>query len=370
MTRRIGLYVHFPFCARKCAYCDFASFAGREKDMAAYGDHLIQEMEARACPDAEIATLYLGGGTPSIFPAREMARVLTALRERFHFRPDAECSCECNPGTVTEEFLSALKSNGINRLSFGCQAAQERLLRLLGRIHTWEQVIASVEMARKAGFSNINLDLMLGLPTQTLSDVRDTLDKALALAPTHLSCYGLIVEEGTLMHKMVSDGVWQLPDEEAEREMYDLCRDTLSRHGFVQYEISNFAVPGFACRHNVDCWQRKEYLGLGSAACGFMGNIRYQNPPSLDAYLAGEAAKETVLSPGDQRFESVMLGLRMTEGLSEKAFEKMHGMTLDQAFPGKMEKPIRQGLLVRQNGFLRLTRRGMDVQNRVLVEFL
>ena len=370
MIRPVGLYVHFPFCAKKCAYCDFASFAGREKDMTAYVDRLMLEMEARADQGLEIATLYLGGGTPSLLPPREMDRALSALRQHFHFRPDAECSCECNPGTVTEEFLSVLWRNGVNRLSFGAQAAQGRLLDLLGRIHAWDQVIDSVIMARRAGFSNINLDLMLGLPTQTLADVRETLEKALALAPAHLSCYGLIVEEGTLLHQMVARGAWQLPDEEEERAMYDLCRDTLAQHGFAQYEISNFARPGFACRHNVDCWQRKEYLGLGSAACGFLGNVRYQNPPSLDAYLAGEAAGETVLSPADQRFESIMLGLRMTEGLSERAFEEMHGMTLDEAFPGKMDRPIREGLLLRENGFLRLTRRGMDVQNRVLVEFL
>lgn len=370
MSRPVGLYVHIPFCARKCAYCDFASFAGREGEMAAYVRRLKEEIRSRSDPEYEIATLYIGGGTPSLLPPALMREALSALHAAFSFSPDAECSCECNPGTVTEEFLDALLCGGVNRLSFGAQAAQPRLLELLGRIHTWEQVEASVEEARKAGFRNINLDLMLGLPAQTLRDVRETLEKALALAPEHLSCYGLIVEDGTKMKEMTDAGVWTLPDEDTERDMYELCRETLAAHGFLQYEISNFARPGFACRHNVDCWRRKEYIGLGSAACGFLGDRRYQNPPSLTDYLRGAPARETALTPEEARFESVMLGLRLTEGLSEAAFERMHGMTLDQAFPGKMEASVRAGLLVRENGFLRLTRRGMDVQNRVLVDFL
>ena len=225
-------------------------------------------------------------------------------------------------------------------------------------------------MARQAGFDNINLDLMLGLPTQTLSDVGETLEKALALEPTHLSCYGLIVEEGTKMHRMVESGEWLLPDEDTERDMYELCRETLAQHGFEQYEISNFARPGFACRHNADCWKRKEYIGLGSAACGFLGNVRYQNPPDLTDYLNGKAAEETVISPEEARFESMMLGLRMTEGVSDAAFKEMHGTSINDVFGKQLKKPIRLGLVEWQNGFLRLTRKGMDVQNSVLVELL
>ncbi|MBR1585003.1 MAG: radical SAM family heme chaperone HemW [Clostridia bacterium] len=370
MKKQVGLYVHIPFCARKCAYCDFASFAGREADMAPYVDRLLREMAQKSDDGLEIATLYVGGGTPSLLPDQLMARVLNGLHRSFSFSENAECSCECNPGTVTKEFLAVLKAGGINRLSFGAQASQERLLRLLGRIHTWAQVEASVELAREAGFSNINLDLMLGLPTQTLADVRQTLRSALALSPTHLSCYGLIVEEDTPMKARIDQGLWELPEEEAERAMYEACRETLSAHGFSQYEISNFALPGFACRHNVDCWKRKEYFGLGSAACGFLSGVRYQNPPSLTDYLAGVPAEETAISPADARFESVMLGLRMTEGLSEEEFFRMHGVTIDQAFGTKMEASIRAGLLIRENGRMRLTRRGMDVQNRVLVDFL
>lgn len=370
MTREIGLYVHVPFCARKCAYCDFASFAGREQDMDAYVDAVLREAEERSSIDAAVATLYIGGGTPSLLPPVLMARLLRGLRSCFSFLPDAECSCECNPGTVTEGFLSVLREGGVNRLSFGAQAAQPRLLSLLGRIHRWEQVQESVEMAKRAGFQNINLDLMLGLPTQTMEDMRETLSEALALNPNHLSCYGLIVEEGTKMYRMVESGAWTLPDEDTEREMYELCRVTLARHGFQQYEISNFALPGFPCRHNVDCWKRKEYLGLGSAACGFLGSVRYQNPPDLSDYLAGKPREETTVSPDEAKFESIMLGLRMTEGVSDEAFRQMHGVSITEAFGLKLEKPLHQGLVVWQDGFLCLTRKGMDVQNSVLVELL
>ncbi len=370
MMKEIGLYIHIPFCVRKCAYCDFASFAGREKDMSAYVDAVIKEARQRAEDDFAVATCYIGGGTPSLLPPEEMDRLLRGVREIYPFLPDAECSCECNPCTVTKDFLTVVEQNGVIRLSFGAQAYQERLLRLLGRIHTWDQVTESVKLARACGFENVNLDLMLGLPGQTLDDVRETLSAALALVPSHLSCYGLIVEEGTKMRAMVDSGAWRLPDEESERAMYELCRETLFRHGFIQYEISNFALPGRECRHNADCWKRKEYIGLGSAACGFLGNVRYQNPPGLDDYLAGKPAEETIISLEDARFESVMLGLRMMEGVSEQDFYRMHGVTLREAYGKRLQKPLAQGLVEWKDGFLRLTRRGMDVQNSVLVELL
>lgn len=370
MRKEVGLYVHIPFCVRKCAYCDFPSFAGREKDMEAYADRLIGEMKEKADPGVIVATLYVGGGTPSLLPPALMERILEALRNTFDFLPDAECSCECNPGTLTEDFLRALKKGGVNRLSFGAQACQERLLRLLGRIHTWEQVKESVSMAKARGFFNLNLDLMLGLPGQTLSDVEETLEKTLSLSPTHLSCYGLIVEEGTKMHDQVERGAWRLPDEETERDMYELCRSALSRRGFIQYEISNFALPGFACRHNLDCWRRREYIGLGSSACGFLDGVRYRNPPALDDYLAGKPPEKTVLTPEDARFESVMLGLRTVEGVSEEAFYRMHGVPLWDVYGKKLKNSLKNGLVIRENGFLKLTRRGMDLQNRVLVDLL
>ena len=370
MKKEIGLYVHIPFCKSKCAYCDFASFAGREGDMERYVDQVMLEMDQRAGGDALIATLYIGGGTPSLLPPELMDKMLSHLRKRFSFLPNAEATCECNPGTVTEAFLKVLKRYGVNRLSLGAQASQGRLLSLLGRIHNWSQVEESVETARRCGFQNLNLDLMLGLPTQTLRDVQETLARALSLAPAHLSCYGLIVEDGTPMKDKVSRGVWTLPDEDLERDMYDCCVETLKANGFAQYEISNFSRPGYACRHNVDCWKRKEYLGLGSAACGFIGNKRYQNPPSLTDYLQGLPPEETVISREEAMFETMMLGLRMVQGVSLTAFEETYGEPLFKVYGEKLKKPLAQGLVERRDDFLRLTRRGMDVQNSVLVELL
>ena len=224
----------------------------------------------------------------------------------------AEITCECNPGTLTTPFAQALRQSGCQPAVHVAQATQARLLRLLGRIHDWEKVIASVEIAREAGFDNMNLDLMFGLPSQTVADVRETLAAAIALSPTHLSCYGLIVEEGTPICRDIAVGKLALPDEEVEREMYELARQTLAEHGFHQYEISNFAREGYACRHNVGCWTRVPYLGFGCAAHSFFEECRTMNPSKLDAYLAGEEPKTEQISKEEARFESMMLGLRIT----------------------------------------------------------
>ena len=238
-------------------------------------------------------------------------------------------------------------------------------MRLFGRIHDWEEVIASVEIARKAGFDNINLDLMFGLPSQTVADLRETLEAAIALSPTHLSCYGLIVEEGTPICRDIAAGKLALPDEEVERDMYELARQTLAEHGFQQYEISNFAREGYACRHNVGCWTRVPYLGFGCAAHSFFDECRTMNPSKLDAYLAGEEPKTEQISKEEARFESMMLGLRMTRGVKDEDFTRMHGMSIREAFGEKLDKPIGGGLLEWHEGALRLTRLGMDLQNSV-----
>ena len=368
----IGLYVHVPFCVSKCAYCDFASYAGREADIPRYVDAVIREITRRGAetghPKAD--TIFLGGGTPSLLDEFQVTRILDALFEAFPIEEGAEITCECNPGTLTTPFAQALRKAGVNRLSLGAQARQTRLLRLIGRIHDWEQVIASVEIARKAGFDNINLDLMFGLPSQTVADVRETLEAAIALSPTHLSCYGLMVEEGTPICRDIAAGKLALPDEEIEREMYELARQTLAEHGFQQYEISNFAREGYACRHNVGCWTRVPYLGFGCAAHSFFEECRTMNPSKLDAYLAGEEPKTEQISKEEARFESMMLGLRMTRGVKDEDFTRMHGMSIREAFGEKLDKPIGGGLLEWHEGALRLTRLGMDLQNSVLVDLM
>ena len=368
----IGLYVHVPFCVSKCAYCDFASYAGREADIPRYVDAVIREITRRGAetghPKAD--TIFLGGGTPSLLDEFQATRILDALFAAFPIEEGAEITCECNPGTLTTPFAKALGKAGVNRLSLGAQATQARLLRLIGRVHDWEQVIASVEIARQAGFDNMNLDLMFGLPSQTVADWRETLEAALALSPTHLACYGLIVEEGTPICRDVTAGKLALPDEEIEREMYELARQMLAEHGFHQYEISNFAREGYACRHNVGCWTRVPYLGFGSAAHSFFEQCRTMNPSTIDAYLAGEEPETEQISKKEARFEGMMLGLRMTRGVKNEDFTRMHGMGIREAFGEKLDKPIGSGLLQWHEGALRLTRLGMDLQNSVLVDLM
>lgn len=371
-NQSIGLYVHVPFCVSKCAYCDFASYACREADIPRYVEAVVQEITRRGVetghPKAD--TIFLGGGTPSLLDEAQVARLLDALREAFPIEAAAEITCECNPGTLTASFAQTLRNAGVNRLSMGVQARQTHLLRLLGRIHTWENVIASVDIARQAGFENLNLDLMFGLPSQTVSDVRETLLAAIGLSPTHLSCYGLMVEEGTPIWRDIKAGKLTPPEEEIEREMYELARQVLAEHGFQQYELSNFAREGYACRHNLGCWTRVPYLGFGCAAHSFFDDCRTANPSTLDAYLAGEEATTERISREQARFESMMLGLRMTRGVKDEDFTRMHGMSIREAFGAKLDPSFNAGLLEWHEGALRLTRRGMDLENSVLVDLM
>ncbi len=371
-THGRGLYLHIPFCKSKCAYCDFPSFAGCEKEMPRVTDRMCAELfDCRnTFPDTVIETMYIGGGTPSLLPPPLMDHLLKTAREAFLFAPDAEISCEMNPGTITESFLETCVRNGVNRVSLGAQSSDDRLLKAIGRIHTFSQVREAVRLLRSFGLTNYNLDMMLGLPGQTMDDVRRTLDDFLALSPAHLSCYALIVEEGTVMEQKVESGEWILPDEDTEREMYELARQTLESNGLRQYEISNFAKEAFLCRHNRDCWLRHEYIGIGVAACGFIGNIRTRNPGTIPAYLRGDTPEKTILSKEDARFESVMLGLRLTEGFPEALFQKAHGITFREAFGDRLDGPLTDGRLIFENGVLRLTRHGMDVMNSVLVELM
>lgn len=380
-------YLHIPFCKRKCAYCDFASRAGCEEWMAPYAAAIRREIALRAAEYGPLSldTVYIGGGTPSIFPPGLLKDILNSLFEAFPKKPGAEVTCEANPGTLTEPFLRLLRKQGVNRLSLGAQAGQDRLLRTLGRIHTWEEVEASVRLARQEGFENINLDLMFGLPGQTGEDWRETLQMALALAPQHLSCYGLILEEGTPLYDRAASGNLSLPEEAEERAMYEDARLLCTQAGLGQYEISNFAVPGRECRHNLGYWQGARYLGFGAAAHSRMpappdragtAYVRFGNTSVLETYLDSLAggtipvAEFQAISFREAEFETLMLGLRVMEGVSGRDFLLRHGRTLQEAFGGKIRPLVKKGLLIYDENSLRLTRRGMDVQNAVLVELM
>ena len=376
------LYIHIPYCRQKCRYCDFASYAGQEATMAAYVDALLREADAMAAyaKDTPIQTVFIGGGTPSTLPATLLKNLLTGLHERFIIPAGVEFTSEANPGTLTSEWLEAAISSGVNRLSMGMQTAQPELLRTLGRIHRYEDVVESVQLARSMGISNLSVDLMFGLPGQTPDMWRESLAAALALKVEHMSCYGLIPEDGTPLKHDLDTGRLSLPDEAAERHMYDDTLRILAQHGYNQYEISNFAKPGYACQHNIGYWARVPYIGLGASAASFLqtksGGLRLTNPASIREYInmADEQAwrrrERTSLLPEDARFESLMLGLRMTAGVSEADFAAMHGITLNDYCGDVLRQQEARGLLVHRDGRWALTRRGMDVQNAILVEIM
>ena len=379
------LYVHLPFCARKCRYCDFASYAGCLSQIPAYIDAVLTEAawEADTLAHPVMDTIFLGGGTPSLVPPEELTRLLRGLAALFPFANNVEFTTEANPGTVTQPWLSAAIACGINRLSLGMQALQPHLLQTLGSIHDFRQVEQSVHLAQAAGLRNLNLDLMFGLPGQTMEDWLATLDAACSLSPTHLSCYGLIPEDGTPLKNDLDMGILTLPDVDKERAMYDAAITCLAKLGFEQYEISNFALPGHACRHNLGYWRQTPYLGLGASASSMLctddarySYIRRTNPASLANYFRMVKERhyalreEAPVSPADAQFETLMLGLRTTRGVQETAYRQMHGAPLSARYGRTLERLAAQGLLMHENGWWRLTRRGMDVQNAVLVELM
>ena len=376
------LYIHIPYCRQKCRYCDFASYAGQEVTMNAYVDALLREADAMApyAGNAPIQTVFIGGGTPSTLPAALLNKLLKGLHERFNIPPGIEFTSEANPGTLNAEWLEAAVAAGMNRLSMGMQAAQPELLRTLGRIHRYEDVVESVQLSRSMGIHNLSVDLMFGLPGQTPEMWQESLAAALSLNVEHISCYGLIPEDGTPLKHDLDTGRLTLPDEADERRMYDDTLHILAQHGYKQYEISNFAKPGRECRHNIGYWTRVPYIGLGASAASFLqtksGGLRLTNPASIRDYIAmaeenaWRRRERTSLLPEDARFESLMLGLRMTSGIGEADFTAMHGVTLDDYCGDILRQQEARGLLLHQDGRWALTRRGMDVQNAILVEIM
>ena len=350
--------------------------------MPAYVDALLREADAMApyAKDATIQTVFIGGGTPSTLPAELLAKLLQGLRERFDIPAGIEFTSEANPGTLTPNWLEAAIFGGVNRLSMGMQAYQPELLKTLGRIHNHADVVDSVCLSRSMGINNLSVDLMFGLPGQTPDMWLESLYAALSLDVEHMSCYGLIPEDGTPLKRDLDAGRLVLPDEEDERRMYDDTLRILAENGYQQYEISNFAKPGRECRHNIGYWTRVPYIGLGVSAASMLntksGGLRLTNPASIRDYIAMANAQawrrrdRVSLMPSDAQFESLMLGLRMTRGVSEADFEAMHGLTLDAYCGDILRQQEKRGLLVHRDGFWALTRRGMDVQNAILVEIL
>ena len=365
MKESLGIYIHIPFCVRKCRYCDFLSGLATKEVQKSYVEKLLEEIDGykELLRDRKTDTIFFGGGTPSVIDAQDIARILGKIMAYGNVSKNAEISIEANPGTVTVQKLKFWKAAGINRISFGLQSADNEELKCLGRIHTWEEFVENYQMARQCGFENINVDLMSALPGQTVESWRTTMERVAALKPEHISAYSLIIEEGTPFFDAYEDHPELLPKEEDERQMYYDTKAFLASKGYERYEISNYAKPGFECRHNLSYWNRVDYLGLGLGAASLLGNVRKSNQTDLKEYLLGNfAGEEELLSEINAMEEYFFLGLRKTRGVDWTIYR--------ETYEKIVERLIKEGLLEKEGNFVRLTELGIDVSNQVLAEFL
>ena len=374
--QELELYAHIPFCVRKCGYCDFLSGTAEESTREAYLLALAREIR-RAGQDAEgcrAVSVFFGGGAPTVLTGGQLSRLLSEIKKSFRLAGDCEITLEANPGTLDPEKLRLCREAGFNRISIGCQSADNRELRRLGRIHTWEEFLEGFRQAREAGFSNINVDLMSGIPGQTLVSWETSLRKTAELGPEHISAYSLILEEGTPFYK--NREKLDLPDEDTERRMYERTGEILEEYGCRQYEISNYAREGYRCRHNLGYWTGREYLGLGLGASSLWRDTRFRNTDSMEEYLkdSGNLPKirreEEKLSASDRQSEYMILGLRLTEGISLAGFRETFGTDVRKVWPGVLEKYEGYGLLEEAAGRLKFTGEGISLSNVVLAEFL
>lgn len=373
--REMELYIHIPFCIRKCGYCDFLSAPATRQVQNAYMESLLCEIRSAEAMDCMITSVFIGGGTPSAVDACWISRLMDTLRRRFVFSEDAEISMEVNPGTVSPKSLAVYKKAGIGRLSIGCQSADDEELARIGRIHDFSQFLDTYRWAREAGFTNVNVDLMSALPGQSMQDWENTLRAVLALEPLpeHISAYSLILEEGTAFYERYREGKLLLPDEDLEREMYWKTAEILQNAGYEHYEISNYARDGRICRHNCGYWRRVDYLGFGIGAASLYRNVRFRNTDSLEEYLKDPLhCRRDIqkLSKEEQMAETFILGLRMREGVDRRQFQETYGKDAQEVYGDVIEESIREGLLEERGGRWVLTKRGVDISNYVMAKFL
>lgn len=377
--KELELYVHIPFCVKKCNYCDFLSAPASERTYDAYVSRLLAEIGTAglAYKADGVTSVFIGGGTPSVLSAAQMRQLLRLLKDSFPVLPYAEITVECNPGTLDAEKLQAYYEAGVNRLSIGLQSADEKELRMLGRIHTFEQFVQNYELARKTGFKNINVDIISAIPGQKINDYRQTLLKVTALKPEHISAYALIIEEGTPFYEQMRRNLLQLPSEEVDRQMYQMTKDLLRQSGYERYEISNYARPGFECRHNTGYWLRKNYLGIGLGAASCIENVRFANIADLSGYLKTDAAdlphvyaQREELSERAQMEEFMFLGLRLMRGVSAEDFQKQFSLTMESVYGEVIQKQLNQKLIKQTKTGYCLTDYGIDISNYVMAEYL
>jgi oxygen-independent coproporphyrinogen III oxidase len=371
---KVSLYIHIPFCAKKCMYCDFPSFCGKEHLMMQYAEALSREI-LNSSQNKRINSIFVGGGTPT-YLSLEAWKLIGDSIGKLQLKDNAEFTVECNPGTISEDKLLYFKEIGVNRLSIGLQSWQNELLKSIGRIHTTEDFLQSYDLARRLGFKNINIDIMFGLPNQSLSDLKITIEQVVRLSPEHISCYSLIIEDGTPFYNLYEKGKLSLPEEELEREMYITAREMLNGYGFKQYEISNFAKPGYRCEHNMVYWQLDDYIGCGAAAHSYFQSIRYRNEANIEKYIQSmklnncSVVEEIRNSVKDNMEEFMFMGLRKIEGISEKEFIRRFSKGINSVYKNVIDKYEKLGLLKRESGNIFLTEKGIELSNTIMSEFL
>ena len=377
MNGGMELYLHMPFCVRKCAYCDFLSFPSGAETQRMYAKRLMEDIGVMGKRYGEIPveTIFIGGGTPSVPDSGLIVEIMEHVRHAFHVADGAEISMEANPGTVTREKLTDYRKAGINRLSFGLQSANDRELKLLGRIHTWAEFLESFTLARECGFANLNIDLMSALPGQTCESWKETLSRVTDLDPEHISAYSLIIEEGTPFGERYGseEGRKLLPDEDSEREMYHETKRFLKDCGYERYEISNYAKPGRECRHNIGYWTGVPYLGLGLGASSYLDGCRFTVNPDMKQYLEEKPGMFTdieKLTKKDMEEEFFYVGLRMTAGVSLSEFERRFGISAKEVYPGLMETFVKEKAARFEGDRFVLTDYGLDVSNYIMAQFL
>ena len=371
--KKLGLYIHIPFCRRKCLYCDFCSFTDKSREyVTRYAERLCKEIDAwgRECGGYTVDTVYFGGGTPTLLSLKDFERVMSTVFTSFSVDPECEISSECNPATADLEYLKGLRALGVNRLSIGLQSTHDNELRALGRIHSYSDFIEIYKNARRAGFENLSADLMYGIPEQTLRSFEGSLREMISLSPEHISAYGLKIEEGTPFGKRANTLV--LPDEDAELDMYMMCGDILSENGYNKYEISNFAHKGYESKHNMKYWRCEEYIGVGVSAHSYFRDERFANSRDMESYMQGKDITCGRVSIGAQekQTEYVMLRMRLCDGVNKKEFRELFGVDFDGVYGKKLAKYILQGYLRDAKEAIAFTDKGFFVSNFILSDIL
>lgn len=374
--KEIGIYVHIPFCVKKCEYCDFVSYCDKKEYIPQYINEVKKEIKSNINKEYKITTIYIGGGTPSSIDEKYIVDIIETIKSNMNSENlkklrNIEITIEVNPGTVTEEKLKAYKKVGINRLSIGLQETHNELLKSIGRIHTYEEFLKTYNLSRKVGFNNINVDLMIALPNQNIQDIKENLEKITKLNPEHISVYSLILEEGTHFYNKYKENKIKLPDEESERNMYWYVKNTLENSGYMHYEISNFSKKGFESKHNMNCWNQKEYLGFGVAAHSYNNKIRYSNTNSIEEYIKEKGKiihEEQTIE--DMQKEYMLLGLRTIKGIDIQKFKNKFAQNPIFIFKEQLSKLVDEELLIIDGNEIKLTSKGLDLANIVWEEFV